>query len=87
MWYVYIAKCKNKALYTGITTDIHRRQTEHKQGKGGAYTRSFRVTKILYQEEHPTRSEALKRESQIKGWTRNKKYALIYNDRKALKSS
>ena len=77
MYYVYIIECKDSSFYTGITTDIQRRFKEHKDGKGGAYTRSRKVKKVLYTEQFKTRSEALKREAQIKGWNRDRKLALI----------
>jgi len=80
MYFVYILKCENGTLYTGITNDVARRFEEHKNGKGGHYTRSSKVVSILYKEEHPDKSSALKREAQIKGWRREKKFALI-NDR------
>jgi putative endonuclease len=79
MYYVYIMKCGDKSLYTGITTDIKRRFGEHASGKGGAYTRSKKAVKILYTEEFPNRSLASKRESEIKSWHRRKKLALINN--------
>jgi len=77
MYFVYILKCSDNTLYTGITTDIKRRFKEHSSGGGGAYTRSKRVVKILYTEQYKTRSEALKRETEIKGWRRDKKLALV----------
>jgi len=77
MYYVYIIECKDGTLYTGITTDVQRRFKEHALGKGGAYTRSHKVKKILYTEKLKTRSKALKREYQIKSLPRNKKLALI----------
>ena len=77
MYYVYIMECLDKTLYTGITTDLERRFKEHNSGKGGAYTRSKKVIKILYTEKFPSRSTALKREAEIKSWRRDKKLALI----------
>ena len=77
MYYVYILECKDKTLYTGITTDVARRLNEHKTGKGGHYTRSREVVKVLYTERHKTRNKALKREFEIKSWSREKKLALI----------
>jgi len=77
MYYVYIIECKDGSLYTGITTDVQRRFKEHRLGKGGAYTRSKKVKKILYIEELKTRSKALKREFEIKNLHRDKKLALI----------
>ncbi len=77
MYYVYLIECGDKTIYTGITTDIQRRFKEHNSGKGGAYTRSKKVKKVLYTEQFKTRSEALKRESEIKSWPREKKLVLI----------
>ena len=80
MWYVYILGCKNKDLYTGVTDNLERRFQEHQSGKGGHFTKSVGVEAILYSEEHPSKSSALRREMQIKGWPRKKKLALIAGD-------
>ena len=80
MWHAYILKCKDNTLYTGITTDIHRRLKEHNRKKGGAYTRARLPVKLIYKEPYRTKSQALKREAQIKGLTRKKKIALINRD-------
>ena len=85
MWYVYILECENKDLYTGITNNLERRFEEHRQRKGGHFTRSFRVNQLIYQEAHLTKQGALKREAQIKGWTRKKKLALISGNTTLLK--
>ena len=77
MWFVYILECRGKRFYTGITNDPDRRLRQHKQGKGGRFTRAFGVKKILYQESHPTKSAALRREIQIKRWSRREKLVLI----------
>ncbi len=66
MYFVYILECADGTLYTGITTDTERRFLEHKDGKGGHYTRAHKPVKILYTEEHENRSSALKREAEIK---------------------
>ena len=66
MYYVYLIQCEDGSIYTGITTDLERRFKEHEGKIGGHYTRAHKVEKILYTEKYPTRSEALKRESQIK---------------------
>jgi len=81
MYYVYIIKCKDGTLYTGITTDVRRRFQEHILGKGGSYTRIKKVNKLLHVEECENRSSALKRESEIKSWKRKKKLALISKNR------
>jgi len=75
-WFVYILKCKNSSLYTGITTDLTRRIKEHNFGSGSHYTKVFRPVKLIWNETHPSHSSALKREAQIKKWTRKKKLAL-----------
>lgn len=85
MWLVYILKCKNDDLYTGITDNLQRRFEEHASGKGGHFTKSFVAEKILFSEEYPDKSSALKREAQIKGWTRRKKLALINYGQKRIR--
>ncbi|MBI2068845.1 MAG: GIY-YIG nuclease family protein [Candidatus Yanofskybacteria bacterium] len=79
MYFIYLIECSDKSIYTGITTDVARRFKEHKTRTGGHYTRSKQVVKILYTEQFTTRSEALKREAQIKSWRREKKLNLIKN--------
>ena len=79
MYYVYIIKCGDNTLYTGITVDIKRRFKEHQSGKGGAYTRSKGVKRVLYIEKLKNRSLALKREAEIKKWPHDKKSALVNN--------
>lgn len=73
MYFVYVLLCKNQSLYTGITTDPHRRFKEHKAGKGGAYTRSHTPIKIVYLEKAESKSAALRREMEIKNWKRKEK--------------
>ncbi|MFH0838587.1 MAG: GIY-YIG nuclease family protein [Candidatus Omnitrophota bacterium] len=77
MWYVYIIQCADDTLYTGTTTDIPRRVKEHNSKKGGSYTRTRVPVKLVYKEPQTTHSSALKREEQIKRWTKSKKLALI----------
>ena len=77
MWHVYIIRCGDGTLYTGSTTDIDRRLKEHNAKKGGNYTRLRTPVKLGYSETHKNRSDAQKREAQIKSWTRRKKLALI----------
>ncbi len=81
MYFVYIIECSDRSLYTGITIDIKRRFTEHKNGEGGRYTRSRGVEKIIYTEKHSDRSSALRREAEIKNWRRERKLDLIKSDR------
>jgi putative endonuclease len=77
MYFVYVILCRDKSLYTGITTDVARRFEEHKKGKGGHYTCSHKVQKLLYTEKKSNRSAAQKREAEIKNWPREKKMQLI----------
>jgi len=77
MYYVYILRCKDGSLYAGITTDVERRFKEHRAGTGGHYTRSHKPEKVLYREKAGTRSNALKREAEIKSWPREKKMQFV----------
>ena len=76
-YFVYLIECNNGSVYTGITTDVERRFKEHENGKGGRYTRSRGVKKLLYKEECVDRSSALRREAEIKSWKRDKKMELV----------
>jgi len=77
--FVYIVECADGSYYTGYTTDIQRRLNEHNYSftRGAKYTRSRRPVKLIHSEEHPTRSEAMKRECAIKKLSRKKKIELI----------
>lgn len=76
-WYVYILKCSDATLYTGVTTDIERRFREHKEGKTGAkYTRGRFPLEVVYTETCASRSEAQKREAVIKKLTKKEKELL-----------
>ena len=77
MYFVYILQCESGNYYTGITTDLHRRFKEHLNKKGAAYTRADKPVKIVYYEVCDNRSEAQKREAEIKSWRRKKKEVLI----------
>ncbi len=77
MYYVYILRCGDGSLYTGITTDVSRRVAVHNAGKGAKYTRSRLPVTLVYQESQPDKSAALKRELEIKGFTRAQKLRLI----------
>ncbi len=77
MWYVYVLLCKDRSLYTGYSNNTAQRFSEHKNGKGGHYTRSHKPLKLIYQESLSTQSEALKREIEIKSWRREKKISIL----------
>lgn len=72
-WFVYIIRCRDGTLYTGVTTDLKRRLKEHNGGKGARYTRSRLPVKLLYAEPCGNRSLALVREYEIKSLPKNKK--------------
>jgi predicted GIY-YIG superfamily endonuclease len=78
MWFIYILKCKDGSFYTGYTDDLDRRFSEHINKKGGHYTSSHGVLKRIYSESFQTKAEALRREKQIKGWSREKKIRLLH---------
>ena len=73
MWYVYILLCADNSFYTGYSDDIEKRFLSHQTGKGSKYTRSHKPVKIIYSEECVSKSAALKREMEIKSWTRQQK--------------
>jgi predicted GIY-YIG superfamily endonuclease len=77
MWCVYIVQCGGGRLYTGSTNDVQRRISEHAAGRGARFTRAFGVKRLVYTEECGTRSAAVKRESEIKRWSRHDKLRLI----------
>lgn len=81
MYFVYLLQCGDDSIYTGITLDVERRFSEHKHGTGGHFTRAKKVKRILYTEQHPNKSSALKREAEIKSWRREKKLDLIHTSR------
>jgi putative endonuclease len=77
-YFVYILECADKSLYTGYTNDLTKRLKQHNDSKYGAnYTKSRRPVILKYSEKFPTKSEALKREIEIKSWTRQQKINLI----------
>ena len=76
-WFVYMLRCGDGSLYTGYTDDVLRRLAVHQSGKGGKYTRSHLPLELVYQEELPDKSAALRREAEIKRLPREKKLALL----------
>jgi predicted GIY-YIG superfamily endonuclease len=80
-WTVYILRCGDGSLYTGIAKDVLARVKQHSEGRGATYTRTRLPVKLLYQQEGLTRSQALIREAQIKAMPRSKKEEIILNER------
>jgi putative endonuclease len=79
-WFVYILRCDDDSLYTGITTDVQRRFTEHKNGEGSAYTKSFGAKEIVYTQEVGDKSTALVREHEIKQLSQEEKKELVADE-------
>ncbi len=80
-WFVYILRCEDGTLYTGITNDLPRRCDQHNAGTASRYTRSRLPAELVYQEIQTSRSLALKRELAIKGLSRQEKDQLIRDAR------
>lgn len=76
-YYVYLLRCRDGTLYTGYTDDPERRLRVHNAGKGAKYTRSRLPVELVYQEQCPDKSAALRREREIKRMRRAEKLALI----------
>ncbi len=76
-WYVYMLRCRDNTLYTGYTDDPHRRLAVHNAGKGAKYTRSRLPVTLVYQEECPDKSSALKREIALKRLKKAEKEAIL----------
>ena len=76
-WFVYLLRCGDGSLYTGSTNDVSRRLAAHQRGKGAKYTRSRLPVELVYQEEAPDQSAALRREAAIKRMTRQQKLGLV----------
>ncbi|UXK08476.1 GIY-YIG nuclease family protein [Shewanella putrefaciens] len=83
MWYLYLIRCANGHLYTGITTDVARRFKDHQSNgpKAAKYLRGKGPLTLMYQEQVGTRSDALRREIAVKKLSRNQKLALIESER------
>lgn len=81
-WLVYILQCCDGTLYTGITDNLPHRLEMHRSGKGAKYTRGRSPLTLVYREDAPSYSDALKREYQVKQLTRTEKLKLIENYKK-----
>ena len=77
VWYVYMVRCKDNSLYTGCTNDLQARINTHNQGNGAKYTRTRTPVKLVYSEQVKNRSQAQKRECEIKKLKRKEKLELI----------
>jgi len=78
-WYIYILRCGDGTLYTGSTDNVEKRLAAHRAGKGAKYTRGRGPLELVYSEQLPDKSSALRREYEIKRLTRPEKLKLIEN--------
>ena len=86
-WVVYMLRCADNSLYTGVTTDVERRVLEHNAKKSVTkYTRARQPVEVAYQETAESRSEACKREAQLKKLTKKQKEVLVLSRNKKLGS-
>lgn len=83
-WQLYIILCSDNSLYTGITTDIERRFSQHASGTGAKYFRGRQPVKVVYMESGHTRSSASKRELEIKLMSHAEKGVLISSNMNAI---
>ena len=79
-----MVRCADDTLYVGHTEDLASREQTHNDGKGAKYTAARRPVRMVYAEEHSSVANAIARERQLKRWSREKKEALIRDDRTAL---
>ena len=85
MHHVYIVRCADGSLYTGYAKDPEQRLEQHNAGRGAKYTAGRRPVCLVYSEAFNWRGAALKREHQLKGWTRRQKQGLISRASEGLK--
>lgn len=79
MHFIYIVECKDGTLYTGYTNNLEKRIIAHNEGKGAKYTRGRAPVTLRYYEQFELKSEAMKREAEVKKLKRNKKIELLMN--------
>ena len=79
-WYVYMLRCGDDTLYTGVTDDVQKRLAAHRAGKGAKYTRGRGPLELVYVEEQPDKSAALRREIAMKKLSRMEKLKLAKKD-------
>ncbi|MCH9025079.1 MAG: GIY-YIG nuclease family protein [candidate division Zixibacteria bacterium] len=72
-WYLYMVRCADDTIYTGISIDVQARIDKHNRGRGAKYTSTRLPVKLIYYESQPDRISAMKREIQVKRWSRSMK--------------
>jgi putative endonuclease len=76
-YYFYLLRCSDDSLYAGICIDLEKRVETHQTGKGAKYTRSRLPVTVVYQEQHYSKGDALRREAEVKKWTKKRKERLV----------
>lgn len=76
-YFFYLARCHDDSLYAGICKDLKERERKHNDGSGAKYTRSRRPIQFVYSETFATKSDAMKREAEVKKWKKEEKEGLI----------
>ncbi len=79
-YYVYSMASESRVIYVGVTGFLMARVLRHKAGEGGAFTRKYRVHRLVYFQSFRNIGDAIARETEIKGWRREKKVALTHTD-------
>ena len=83
-FFVYLLECRDKSLYCGWTINLERRTKAHNEGKASKYTIVRRPVRLVFFEESKTKSAAMKREFEIKSFSRAKKLSLIKSDKNTI---
>lgn len=86
-WYVYIVRCADGTLYTGISTNVPQRLRTHNRGRGAKYTRSRTPVELVYQELASDRAAAQRREHEIKRLAHAAKRALVTKQKESSRSA
>jgi len=76
-FYFYLARCSDNSLYCGSCKELAAREAKHNKGEGAKYTRSRRPVRMVYSEKFLTLVEAMRREAQVKNWSKEKKERLV----------
>src|SRR4051794_23807519 len=85
-WFVYVVRCADGSLYTGITKDLTRRCRQHNDGTASRYTRCRLPVELLYHEVYPDQGSALQREAEIKAMDRRGKLTMVQPTMKPVKA-
>lgn len=77
MCYLYVLRLSDDSLYCGVTDDLGRRLREHREGRGSKYVKGRLPLELVYLEKHDSRSEAMRREEEVKSWSKRRKEDLV----------